>query len=292
MRKKVRNTIQIPLIEKLLSYIYVLVGASIIAVSFNVLLLPNEIASGGVSGISTILHGLFGWEPAYVQWSLNIPLFIAGIIFLGYQYGIKTLIGTIFVPFVVFLTKDLEPWTLNPMLAALFGGIGIGLGIGIVFRGNASTGGTDLAAQIISKYTGISLGKSVALIDGLIVITASIVFDIEKGLFALIGLYLTSKTIDLVQVGWSRSKMVLIITNEEEKVKRAILEQIDRGLTKLKASGGYTDQERNTIMVVVDQSEFTGLKQAVRNIDPNAFVIVVDASEVLGQGFKTNSSIS
>lgn len=287
MGKRVRNTIQIPLVEKLLSYIYVLVGAGIVAVSFNVLLLPNEIASGGVSGISTILHGLFGWEPAYVQWSLNIPLFIAGVIFLGYQYGIKTLIGTIFVPFVVFLTKDLEPWTLNPMLAAFFGGIGIGLGIGIVFRGNASTGGTDLAAQIISKYTGISLGKSVALIDGLIVISASIVFDIEKGLFALIGLYLTSKTIDLVQIGWSRSKMVLIITNEEEKVKRAILEQIDRGLTKLKAYGGYTDQERNTIMVVVDQSEFTGLKQAVRNIDPNAFVIVVDASEVLGQGFKT-----
>ncbi|MGG3856211.1 YitT family protein [Caldifermentibacillus hisashii] len=287
MGKRVRNTIQIPLVEKLLSYIYVLVGAGIVAVSFNVLLLPNEIASGGVSGISTILHGLFGWEPAYVQWSLNIPLFIAGVIFLGYQYGIKTLIGTIFVPFVVFLTKDLEPWTLNPMLAALFGGIGIGLGIGIVFRGNASTGGTDLAAQIISKYTGISLGKSVALIDGLIVISASIVFDIEKGLFALIGLYLTSKTIDLVQIGWSRSKMVLIITNEEEKVKRAILEQIDRGLTKLKAYGGYTDQERNTIMVVVDQSEFTGLKQVVRNIDPNAFVIVVDASEVLGQGFKT-----
>jgi len=287
MGKRVRNTVQIPLVEKLLSYIYVLVGAGIVAVSFNVLLLPNEIASGGVSGISTILHGLFGWEPAYVQWSLNIPLFIAGVIFLGYQYGIKTLIGTLFVPFVVFLTKDLEPWTLNPMLAALFGGIGIGLGIGIVFRGNASTGGTDLAAQIISKYTGISLGKSVALIDGLIVISASIVFDIEKGLFALIGLFLTSKTIDLVQIGWSRSKMVLIITNEEEKVKRAILEQIDRGLTKLKAYGGYTDQERNTIMVVVDQSEFTGLKQAVRNIDPNAFVIVVDASEVLGQGFKT-----
>ncbi|NWN98212.1 MAG: YitT family protein [Bacillus sp. (in: Bacteria)] len=287
MGKRVRNTVQIPLVEKLLSYIYVLVGAGIVAVSFNVLLLPNEIASGGVSGISTILHGLFGWEPAYVQWSLNIPLFIAGVIFLGYQYGIKTLIGTIFVPFVVFLTKELEPWTLNPMLAALFGGIGIGLGIGIVFRGTASTGGTDLAAQIISKYTGISLGKSVALIDGLIVISASIVFDIEKGLFALIGLYLTSKTIDLVQIGWSRSKMVLIITNEEEKVKRAILEQIDRGLTKLKAYGGYTDQERNTIMVVVDQSEFTGLKQVVRNIDPNAFVIVVDASEVLGQGFKT-----
>lgn len=286
MGKRVRHSIQSPLTEKIVSYIYVLIGAAIVGISFNVFLLPNEIASGGVSGISTIFNGLFGWEPAYVQWSLNIPLFIAGIIFLGYQYGIKTLVGTIFLPFVVFLTKDLEPWTMNPILAALFGGIGVGLGIGIVFRGNASTGGTDLAAQILAKYTGISLGRCVALIDGLIVISASIVFNIEKGLFALIGLYVTSKTIDLVQIGWKRSKMVLIITEEEEKMKRAILEQVDRGLTKLKSYGGYTDQERNTIMVVVDQTEFTGLKRLVRTIDPKAFVIVLDASEVLGQGFK------
>lgn len=286
MGKRVRHSIQSPLTEKIVSYIYVLIGAAIVGISFNVFLLPNEIASGGVSGISTIFNGLFGWEPAYVQWSLNIPLFIAGIIFLGYQYGIKTLVGTIFLPFVVFLTKDLEPWTMNPILAALFGGMGVGLGIGIVFRGNASTGGTDLAAQILAKYTGISLGRCVALIDGLIVISASIVFNIEKGLFALIGLYVTSKTIDLVQIGWKRSKMVLIITEEEEKMKRAILEQVDRGLTKLKSYGGYTDQERNTIMVVVDQTEFTGLKRLVRTIDPKAFVIVLDASEVLGQGFK------
>ena len=120
----------------------------------------------------------------------------------------------------------------------------------------------------------------------LIVLSAAIVFNIEKGLFALIALFITSQTIDLVQIGWKRSKLVLIITNEEEKVRESIIHDIDRGLTKLKAYGGYTNKERNTLMVVVDQTEFTSLKQMVRNIDPEAFVIVLDASEVLGQGFK------
>lgn len=285
MRRR-KKTIQIPFYEKVKNIILVLIGSAIVAVSFNAFLLPNEIASGGVSGISTITYGLFGWEPAYVQWALNIPLFIAGVTILGYIYGIKTLLGTVFLPFVVYLTKDMEPWTMDPILAAIFGGMGIGLGIGIVFRGNASTGGTDLAAQILAKYTGISLGKCVALIDGLIVISAAIVFNIEKGLFALIALYITSRTIDIVQIGLNRSKMVLIITKEEEKVRDAIFEEIDRGLTKFQAYGGYTNEERKPLMVVVDQSEFTNLKQVVRLIDPDAFVIVLDAAEVLGQGFK------
>lgn len=285
MRRR-KKTIQIQFYEKVKNIILVLIGSAIVAVSFNAFLLPNEIASGGVSGISTITYGLFGWEPAYVQWALNIPLFIAGVAILGYIYGIKTLLGTVFLPFVVFLTKDMEPWTMDPILAAIFGGMGIGLGIGIVFRGNASTGGTDLAAQILAKYTGISLGKCVALIDGLIVISAAIVFNIEKGLFALIALYITSRTIDIVQIGLNRSKMVLIITKEEEKVRDAIFEEIDRGLTKFQAYGGFTNEERKPLMVVVDQSEFTNLKQVVRLIDPDAFVIVLDAAEVLGQGFK------
>lgn len=272
-------------VERLKNFLFIFIGASLIAISFNVFLLPNQIAPGGVSGISTIVNGLFGWEPAYVQWSLNIPLFIAGVIILGYQYGVKTLFGTLFVPFVVFMTKEWEPWTLNPLLASLFGGMGVGLGLGIVFRGNASTGGTDLAAQILSKYTHLSLGKSVAIIDGMIVITAMIAFNIEKGLFALIALFVTSKTIDIVQIGWNRSKMVLIITEERERVKDAILNEIDRGLTKLRAKGGYTNQDRDILMVVVDQTEFTNLKNAVRKMDPNAFVIVVDASEVMGRGF-------
>ncbi|HWJ79003.1 MAG TPA: YitT family protein [Niallia sp.] len=271
---------------KVREYIYVLIGAAIVALSFNLFLLPNQIASGGVSGISTITKEIFDWEPAYVQWAFNIPLFILGVILLGKNFGVKTLVGTIFLPFVVYLSKDLSPWTNEPLLAALYGGIGVGLGIGIVFKGKASTGGTDLAAQIINKYTGISLGKCVALIDGIIVVTASLVFSIEQGLYALIALFVTSKTIDLVQVGFGTSKMTLIITDKQEEVREGILKKIDRGVTKLTAHGGYTDSERPILMCVVDQSQFTKLKQLVKSIDEAAFVIVTDASEVLGKGFE------
>jgi uncharacterized membrane-anchored protein YitT (DUF2179 family) len=267
-------------------YIYILIGSAIIGFAFNIFLLPNQIASGGVSGISTILHSVAGWEPAYVQWAFNIPLFIAGVIFLGKQFGVKTLVGTIFLPFIVILTKNIDPWTHNPLLGALFGGAGVGLGLGIVFRGKASTGGTDLAAQIIHKYTGLTLGTCVVLIDGMIVVTAAFVFDIEKALYALISLYVTSKTIDLVQVGFGRSKTAMIISSKPDEVREGIFNQIDRGVTKLSAYGGFTDHERPVLMCVVDQTEFTKLKQLVKNIDPGAFVVVMDAAEVLGEGFK------
>lgn len=275
-----------PTLQKVKEFIYILLGSATVALSFNLFLLPNKVASGGVSGISTILNSLFGWEAAYVQWAFNIPLFIAGIIFLGKMYGARTLIGTLFLPFVVYLSRNLEPATFDPLLGALFGGIGVGLGLGITFRGNASTGGTDLAAQIVHKYTGISLGKSVAFIDGLIVVTAAIVFNIESGLYALIGLFVTSKTIDLVQVGLGNSKMALIITNRQDEVRQEIFDKLDRGVTKLSGYGGYTDDERPMLMCVVDQKEFTKLKQVVQSIDTSAFVVVMDAAEVLGEGFK------
>ncbi|MEH7247694.1 YitT family protein [Neobacillus niacini] len=283
---KRRNKQAAPKFKNSLEYINVLIGSAIIALAFNVFLLPNQIASGGVSGISTILLNVLGWEPAYVQWAFNIPLFIAGVILLGKQFGLKTLVGTLFLPLVVFITKNIEPWTNDALLGALFGGIGVGLGLGIVFRGNASTGGTDLAAQIITKYTGLTLGTSVVLIDGLIVIVAALVFDIERGLYALIALYVTSKTIDIVQVGFGRSKTAMIITNKQEEVREGILNKIDRGVTKLSAYGGFTDNERPVLMCVVDQREFTKLKQLVKSLDPSAFVVVMDASEVLGEGFK------
>jgi uncharacterized membrane-anchored protein YitT (DUF2179 family) len=275
-----------PLITKVGEYVLVMIGSAIIAISFNVFLLPNRIASGGVSGISTILDATLGLEPAYVQWALNIPLFIAGLIFLGRQFGAKTFAGTLFLPLTVFVTKHWEAWTNDALLGSICGGIGVGLGLGIVFRGKASTGGTDLAAQIIHKYTHFSLGTCVALIDGLIVLSAAVVFDIERGLYALIALYVTSKTIDLVQIGLGRSKMAMIITNNEAEVRNAIIHEIDRGVTRLSGFGGYTDDTRPILMCVIDQSEFTKLKQLVQNVDPRAFVIVMDASEVLGEGFK------
>lgn len=270
----------------IVEYVYVIVGAAIVAIGFNVFLLPNQVASGGVSGISTILHGLFGWNPGLVQYAFNIPLFLAGVLILGKKFGVKSFVGTLTLPFVVLITNNWEPWTDNPLLGALFGGIVVGLGIGLVFKGNASTGGTDLLAQIITKFTGLSLGTSVLLIDGIIAISAAIVFDLEKGLYALIGLYVTTKTIDIIQLGFSQSKMVYIITLKQDEVRDAIYAEINRGVTKLPAIGGYTGQARPVLMVVVYQTEFTKLKQLIKNVDPSAFVIVSDAYEVLGEGFK------
>lgn len=272
--------------ESILEYIYVILGAAIVAVGFNVFLFPNQIASGGVSGISTILANVFGWSPGYVQYAFNIPLFIAGVVLLGKNFGLKSFVGTITLPLFVILTVTWEPWTNNPLLGALFGGIFVGIGIGFVFKGNASTGGTDLLAQIITKYTGLTLGTSVLVIDGIIAISAAIVFDVEKGLYALIGLYVTTKTIDIIQLGFSQSKMVYIITTKEAEMRDAIFQNIDRGVTKMPAIGGYTGQERPVLMVVVYQTEFTKLKQIIKTVDPQAFVIVSNAYEVLGEGFK------
>lgn len=267
------------------NYVLILIGSAIVAVGFNTLLLPNQIAAGGVSGISTIMQS-FGFEAAYVQWGLNIPLFIAGFYLLGGTFGVKTLVGSVFLPLMVFLTRHIAPVTHEALLAAIFGGVVIGLGIGLVFLGNGSTGGTALAAKIINKYTGLTLGTCLAMMDGLIVLAAMTVFGIEEGLYAVIGVFISSKTIDVVQAGFSHSKMAMIITSHEDEVRQAVFDQIDRGVTKISAVGGYTDHDRPILMCVVGQSQFTKLKQVVKAIDASAFVIVMDAKEVLGEGFK------
>jgi len=287
MRKlKTANNVSNSTKDIIQEYFYVLLGAAVIAFGFNAFLFPNQVASGGVSGISTILNGLFGWNAGIVQYAFNIPLFIAGVLILGKNFGLKSFVGTIALPFFVILFEELGALTTNALLAALFGGIVVGLGIGLVFKGNASTGGTDLLAQIITKYTGLTLGTSVLLIDGIIAISAALVFDLEKGLYALIGLFVTTKTIDIVQLGFSQSKMVYIISNKQDEIRDAIYAEIDRGVTKVPAFGGYTGNERLMLMVVVYQSEFTKLKQIIKTVDPTAFVIVSDAYEVLGEGFK------
>ncbi|GAJ97550.1 YitT family protein [Geomicrobium sp. JCM 19055] len=270
-----------------LNLFLVLTGSALVAISYNLFLLPNQIASGGVSGFATIVYNTMGIAPHITLWALNIPLFLVGMLLLGgWKYGGKTIVGTLFLPLVVWLTEDWAPLTSDPLLASLFGGIGVGAGLGLVFRSGASTGGTDLAAQVINKYTGISLGACVFFMDGLIVTLSAFAFSIELALFALIGLFITGKTIDVVQTGLGYDKMAFIITSEEGKVKEAILHDVDRGVTKLQASGGFTDDERPVLMVVVNRNEVALLKRTVQKIDHEAFVVVSNATEVLGRGFK------
>lgn len=288
MAKRYRREPMPEMLRHVLEYSFVIIGSFFVALAFNVFLLPNNIASGGVAGISTITKGVFGWEPGLVQGLLNVPLFITGVIILGKNFGIKSFIGTLILPLFVYMTSGLSPATPNPLLGAIFGGMGVGLGLGIVFRGRASTGGIDLAAQILHKYTHLPLGVSLALLDGMIVITSAVVFSLEAGLYALIGLFATSRTIDFVQVGLNTSKNVMIISDQVEEIRQAILNEIDRGVTVLDGSGGYTEQSRKVVMCVVQQNEFIKLTQTVKMIDSEAFVVAMNATEVLGKGFKTS----
>ncbi|MFE1629598.1 YitT family protein [Brevibacillus reuszeri] len=273
-------------LRKAMEYGMLLVGSLVLATSFNLFLNPNQIASGGVSGLSTILHNLFGFSPAIVQWACNIPLFLLGLKLLDRQYSLKAAVGSIILPLCVMLTSNLQPLTTNPLLASIYGGIGVGLGIGIVFRGRGSTGGFAIASQILHKVSGLSLGVCVAVFDGLVILFAGIVFDPEKALFALIALFVTSKTIDIVQMGWNTSKVAYIISNETDALREAILYDLDRGVTLLDGAGGYTGDARKVVMAVVSQSEVSKLKIMVRSVDPDAFIILCPAQEVLGEGFR------
>lgn len=264
----------------------ILVGSFITAIAFNLFLVPNHIASGGVSGLSVIVQSFFGIEPAYTQWALNIPLFFAGFWVLGRDYAIRSLLGTIVLPLFVFLTKDWSVPTTDMLLASLYGGIGVGLGLGIVFRGRGSTGGLSTLAQIVQRYTGLSLSVCVVIMDGTVIALAGFILSPEKALYALIGLYITGKFIDMIELGLNYTKVAYIIANKTDEIADAVLSQLDRGLTKLTAQGGYTGDNRLVLMVVVGQSEVTQLKTIVQTLEPTAFVIITNAHEVLGEGFK------
>jgi uncharacterized membrane-anchored protein YitT (DUF2179 family) len=267
-------------------YALLVAGTFIVAASFNLFLAPNQIASGGTAGISILMEELAGVEPAFTQWGLNIPLFVLGTWLVGSRFGLKTAAGTLLMPLFVLLTSHWEPLTSIPMLAAVFGGLGAGLGLGLVFRGRGSVGGLSVAAQILAKYTGLRIGIAMAVTDGLVILAAGWVFTAEQSMVALIALFLMMKTIDIVQTGFSASKVAYIICDEVEQVAHAVLHDLDRGLTKLTGYGGYTGAERTVLMVVVSQSEVMKLKALVQAADPNAFVIITGAAEVLGQGFK------
>jgi uncharacterized membrane-anchored protein YitT (DUF2179 family) len=273
-------------LHQFMEYSLLVIGSFIVALSFNLFLNPNQIASGGVAGISTIVEQKLGIMPAITQWAFNIPLFVAGVMLLGGKFGIKTAVGSVILPLFVLLTSRMEPLTDNLLLATIYGGIGIGAGLGIVFRGRASTGGLDLAAQIVHKFTGLSLGLAIAILDGAVILGAGLAFSPEKALYALIGLFVTSKTIDIVQVGLAYSKVAFIISDHTEDISRAILNDLDRGLTGLSGFGGYTRQGKTVLMVVVGQTEVSKLKALVKSIDPSAFIILSNTAEVLGEGFK------
>lgn len=271
--------------KRFIEYLSIIFGAALVGVSYNIFLLPARLAAGGVSGISTILYELYQYNPAYVQWIINIPVFIAGFLVLGKDFSLKTLAGTFFVPFTIWISADI-PFTIdNPLLAAIYGGILLGVGLGIVYRGKGSTGGLATVAQIVKKYTGLSSGYSQLIVDGLVVVCSAFVFNLELALYAMMAIYVTSKVIDFVQLQSSPSKLVLIITEHEERIQTIIKDEIDRGLTKIRSIGGFSNQEKTMILCVVEQQEAVYLKKVLQEMEPASFVVFLNASEILGRGF-------
>lgn len=270
--------------KELRSYSLIIIGTLILGISYNAFLLPARLAAGGVVGISTILYELYGWTPSLVQISLNLPLFVAGYFLLGKSFSVKTLVGTTLLPLFIALTSKLPAGVEDPMLASIYGGILTGLGLGLVFRGNGSTGGTTIIGQLLKKYFHFSSGFAQILIDATIVIWAMFVFNLELALYAMIAIFITGKVIDLVQLRTSTSKLVLIVTDQEEAVKKLIHDEIDRGMTKLWSEGGYSKQQKALLFTVVEQAEAVYLKELLQQ-ETDSFVIFLNASDILGRGF-------
>ncbi|EAX46860.1 protein of unknown function DUF161 [Thermosinus carboxydivorans Nor1] len=269
------------------NYLGITLGAVLTALALNMFLIPNKVAAGGVSGLATVLHYLFGLPVGMTMLALNIPLFVASVKVLGAHFGINTLFGAaalsvaidVLAPYTPVLTHDL-------LLSALYGGVLSGIGMGIVFRFKGTTAGTDLAAAIVNKLLGVSIGQSLLAIDFFVIASAGVAFaSAELSLYALISLYVTSKIIDLIQEGPSSAKAFIIITARPAVVAKTIMEDVGRGVTFVQGRGAYSGTCREVLLCVVHTSEVTRIKELVYGIDPRAFVILVDAHEVLGEGF-------
>lgn len=264
----------------------IIVGCFISALALNMLLVPNKVAPGGASGIAVIMHHFFNINVALVLVLVNVPLFILAWYLLGTRFGINALLGTLLLPLFVALTEPHVPViTEDLLLASVYGGILLGIGIGIVFRSEGTTGGTALAAQLLHRYVGLTVGQGILGIDFLVVFLAGVVFDAELAMYGLIAVLVSARVIDLVQQGLRNAKAAFIISNNPQAISKAILDDLQRGATVLEGRGAWSRAEREVLLCVVNSSEITRLKTMIAAIDPAAFVIVTDIQEVLGEGF-------
>lgn len=268
-------------------YLFIIFGTLVTALSFNLFLIPHKIAPGGLSGLATVIYHISdGRIPVgTTMLVLNIPLFLIGIKELGGGFGFRTLLSTVLLSLFIDFVK-VPAMTDEPILASIYGGVIMGIGLGLVFKGNATTGGTDLLAKIIHKFFHfIGIGWVLFVIDSLVVITAALVFGPSEALYALVSLYLGTKLIDLIVEGLNAAKAFVIISDHSKIIAKRIMVELDRGVTLLKGQGAYTQQDKDVILCVINRSQTVRLKSIVNEIDPLAFVLVADVKEVMGEGF-------
>ncbi len=285
-------------------YVWIILGSLITAAAINVFLVPYKIAPGGVSGIATVVFHLSGgrFPVGVTMLVLNIPLFIVGYRFVGRKFAFRTLFSTVFLSLAIDLSEPLTnyfiktfimqmegaPTTPDLLLYAVFGGILSGAGLGIVFRSGATTGGTDLAARIVHHFLPhYTMGKLLLFIDGAVIVFAAVAFkSFLLGLYAIVSLFISSKVIDTILEGVNFAKAVYIISEQTDMIADRIMKELDRGVTALKGTGMYTHDDKQVLFCVLNRVQLPILKSMVKEIDPGAFVILMDIREVLGEGFK------
>lgn len=280
--KNLRNTLR--------DYIAIAIGTLLMSLSLVLFLSPSKIVCGGVSGVAIILKQLWNIPLGATMILLNVPLFFLGLKLLDKSFGIRTFYAfTLFSIFTEMFDNyfKLLPATDNILLASIFGGVMLGLGLGIVFRFQGTTGGSDILGQIINKFSNLSTGTGIIIIDFIIILSAGTIFgNFNLALYGIISLYLSGQIIDMVIDGLDYVRSFYIISEKDDEIKEMVLNKMERGGTVLKGSGFYTEEDKNVLFVVVTLKEVYHLRQKVREIDPDAFIIIADVHEVLGHGFR------
>ena len=275
--------------ERFFSYAQILFGALVGGAAYPLFLTPNRIAPGGITGVATILNTLLGWPVGTVSLLLNLPLFMISYKAMGRIFAFRSLVATVL--FSLFIdVLPLRPMTDDPLLGALYGGVLLGIGLGLIMRGGATTGGSDMIARMVHKrFPFISTGAFLFAIDFAVVAAAGFLIGTSEALYALINIFLTAKVMDVVIVGFSSNKACFVVSTRWQEISGRILRDMGRGVTQLTARGGFTGEERPTLLCVISRSEITSFKRILREEDENAFVIIVEAHEAIGDGFNSLS---
>ena len=272
--------------DKLKRYFELVIGILLIAIAFNLFLLPNELVFGGVSGLSIIVSKFITIDASTFIMIDSLLLLVVSFLVLGKSDTKASTVGSILFPIFVNITANIGEYikldTGNVLLSAVFGGIIYGFGAGLVFKAGFTTGGTDIINQILSKYLHMSMGNAMLISDGLIVVLGGFFFGATKLMYALIVIYIIGLMTDKVLLGISNSKAFYIITNEDEKIRDYLLNELHHGVTIFSVKGGYTHKKDEVILCVVPTREYYRVKEGIHEIDSEAFFVVCDAYEVSG----------
>lgn len=274
--------------DELKSIMYILSGLLVCALAYRMFLVPNDVAAGGFTGIGQLVNALTGMQVGTVALMLNIPLFALSMRSLGLKFGVKSFIAsTLLSVFIDYL--PVGSVTDNVLLASVFGGVVGGAGFGLILRGSATTGGSDMLATLIhSHLPSLKVGLLIFIVDAAVIVASAFVFSPELAMYALISVSIMNFTLDYVLEGLNRSTAYLIISKHSDEIAYKILHDMERGVTSLHGKGMYSGSEQEVLLCVVSRFESMQLRRIVAACDPRAFMIAISASEVLGEGFKEN----